>query len=224
MFASARRALGMIFEPAFLGVVLKSFLLTLLLFGLMFAGVLYGLQHLPPLPWHWLNLAIAWIGSFLVLLALVVFGAPVAGLFASLFLNGVAKRIEAKYYSGDTKGAGASFLAYLFVGLRLAAEVILVTLALLPADVTLPIVGLPATLVADGWLLGRQFFELAALRHVSRAEADSMRKRHATGILGAGIVIALVSMIPVANFFAPLFGTAFMVHVFQYYRRQEQST
>jgi CysZ protein len=224
MFASARKALGMIFEPAFLGVVFKSFLLTLLLFGLMFVGVHYGLEHLPPLPWHWLNVAITWIGSLLLLVSLVLFGAPVAALFASLFLNGVAKRIEKKYYPDDTTASAAPFLTYLFVGLRLAAEVIVVTVALLPADVMLPGVGSFATLVADGWLLGREFFELVALRHLSRAEADSMRKRHATGILGAGIVIALLSMIPVVNFFAPLFGAAFMVHVFHYYQRQERLT
>ncbi len=224
MFASARKALGMIFEPALLGVVFRSFLLTLLLFVLAFLAVQYGIQLLPPSPWPWLNSAIDIIASVLVLVALLFFGAPVAALFASLFLNGVAKRIEAKYYPGGAKGAGAPFLTYLFVGLRLAAEIILVTLALLPADVMLPIVGSLATLAADGWLLGRQFFELAALRHLSRAEADGMRKRHATGILGAGIVIALLSMIPVVNFFAPLFGTAFMVHVFQHYQRQERLT
>ena len=223
MFASARKALGMLFEPAFLGVVFRSFLLTLLLFGLVFAAVQYGLQLLPPLPWHWLNSAIDIIASVLVLVAFLFFGAPVAALFASLFLNGVAKRIEKKYYATDTTDAGAPFRTYLFVGLRLAAEVIIVTLALLPADVMLPGVGSLATLVADGWLLGREFFELAALRHLSRTETDSMRKRHATGILGAGIVIALLSMIPVVNFFAPLFGVAFMVHVFHHYQRQERS-
>jgi CysZ protein len=72
-------------------------------------------------------------------------------------------------------------------------------------------------------LLGREFFELVALRHLSRPAVDSMRKRHATGILGAGIVIALLAMIPVVNFFAPLFGAAFMVHVFQHYQRQERA-
>jgi CysZ protein len=223
MFASARKALGMIFEPAFLGVVFRSLLLTLLLFGLAFAAVQYGLQLLPPSPWHWLNSAVDIIAPVLVVVALLFFGAPVAAMFASLFLNGVAKRVEAKYYPADTTAAGAPFLSYLFVGLRLAAEVIVVTVALLPADVMLPTPGSLATLLADGWLLGREFFELAALRHLSRAETDSMRKRHATGILGAGIVIALLSMIPVVNFFAPLFGVAFMVHVFHHYQRQERA-
>ena len=167
--------------------------------------------------------AIDIIASLLLIVAFLFFGAPVAALFASLFLNGVAKRIEAKYYPGDTTSEAAPFLTYLFVGLRLAAEVIVVTLALLPADVMLPGVGSVATLVANGWLLGREFFELVALRHLSRPAVDSMRKRHATGILGAGIVIALLAMIPVVNFFAPLFGAAFMVHVFQHYQRQERA-
>ena len=98
----------------------------------------YGIQLLPPSPWHWLNGAIDIIASLLVIVALLFFGAPVAALFASLFLNGVARRIEAKYYPADTEAEGAPFLTYVFVGLRLAAEVIVVTLALLPADVMLP--------------------------------------------------------------------------------------
>ena len=138
----------MIFEPAFLGVVFKSFLLTLLLFGLMFAAMQYGLQHLPPLPGHWLGVAINLIASLLVVLAFLFLGAPVAALFASLSLNGVAKRIEAKYYPADTQGSGAPMLTDVFFGLRLAAEVIVVAPPSLPADVMLPGVGSSATLVA----------------------------------------------------------------------------
>ena|ERR1700733_4456448 len=224
MFASARKAFGMIFEPAFLGVVLKSALLTLVLFGLMFAAVQYGVQHLPPLRWHWLNYAVDLIASLLVVLALVFLGVPVAALFASLFLNGVAKRVEQKYYPSAAETPGAPFSTYLFTGLRFAAYVIVVSLALLPADVMLPGVGSVASWVADGWLLGREFFELAALRHMSRADADDMRKRHGFGILGAGMLIALLATIPIVNFIAPLFGAAFMVHVFQHYQRLERGT
>lgn len=222
MFASARKALGMIFEPAFFGVVVMSFLLTLLLFGLTFAAVQYGVQHIPPLPWHWLNTAIGLIASLLVVAGLFVLGVPVAALFASLFLDRVARRIEKKYYPAEVEADGAPFLTYLFTGLRFAAYVIVVSLALLPVDVMLPGVGSAASWVADGWLLGREFFELAALRHLSRAEADSMRERHPFGILGAGMAIAALATIPVVNFIAPLFGAAFMVHVFQHYRRQER--
>lgn len=222
MFASARKALGMIFEPAFFGVVVKSFLLTLVLFAAMFAAVQYGVQHLPALRWPWLNEAVDLIASMLVVLAFVFLGVPVAALFASLFLDGVAKKVERKYYPANADAPGAPFLTYVFTGLRFAAYVIVVSLALLPVDVMLPGVGSAASWVADGWLLGREFFELAALRHLSRTEADEMRRRHGFGILGAGMVIALLATIPIVNFFAPLFGAGFMVHVFQHYQRQER--
>ena len=222
MFASARKALGMIFEPAFLGVVLWSFLLTLALFGLMFVAVQYGIQHLPPLPWHWLSVAVGLVSSLLVVVAAFFLGVPVAAVFATMFQGYIARRVEQKYYAGDAGGDGASTLAYVFTGLRFAAYVIVVSLALLPVDVMIPGVGSALTWVADGWLLGREFFELAALRHLSRAETAAMLKRHGFGILGAGMVIAFLATIPVLNFIAPLFGVAFMVHVFQHYRRQER--
>jgi CysZ protein len=222
MFAALRRALGIVFEPAMLGVVFRSFLLTLLLFGLMFAAVQYGIQHLPPLHWAWLNISVSLIASLLVIVALVFLGVPVAALFASLFLGGIARRVEKKYYPADADVPGAPFLTYVFTGLRLAAFVIVVSLALLPVDVMVPGVGSLASWVADGWLLGREFFELVALRHLSRADADAMRRRHGYGVLGAGMVIALLAMIPIVNFFAPLFGAAFMVHVFHHYQRRER--
>jgi CysZ protein len=221
MFAALRKALGMIFEPAMLGVVFRSLLLTLFLFGLMFAAVQYGIQHLPPLHWAWFNIAVSLIASLLVVVAFVFLGVPVAALFASLFLGGIARRVEEKYYPAEVNVPGAPFLTYVFAGLRLAAFVIVVSLALLPVDVMVPGVGSLASWVADGWLLGREFFELVALRHLGRTDADAMRRRHGYGILGAGMVIALLAMIPLVNFFAPLFGAAFMVHVFQHYQRQE---
>ncbi|MGN6517611.1 MAG: EI24 domain-containing protein, partial [Rhizomicrobium sp.] len=83
-------------------------------------------------------------------------------------------------------------------------------------------VGSAATIVADGWLLGREYFELAALRHVSRGATQSIRKRHGFTIFGAGLLIALLSAIPVINFVAPLFGAGLMVHVFKRIQHEER--
>ncbi|HEY5337958.1 MAG TPA: EI24 domain-containing protein, partial [Rhizomicrobium sp.] len=83
-------------------------------------------------------------------------------------------------------------------------------------------VGSFLTIAADGWLLGRQYFELVALRHMSRGAANTMRKRHGATIYGAGFLIALIAAIPVVNFIAPLFGAAFMVHVFKRLSQKER--
>src|SRR5271170_3449543 len=101
MFKSAGRALGMIFEPALFGVVLKSFLLSFAIFAALFVAAEYGVQHLPALQWHWLNVMLALLAPVLVIVLAFFLGAPVAAIFASLYLNSVAKAVEGKYYKGD---------------------------------------------------------------------------------------------------------------------------
>jgi CysZ protein len=221
MFKSAGRALAMIFEPALFGVVLKSFLLSFLIFAALFVAAEYGVQQLPALQWHWLNVMLALLAPVLVIVLAFFLGAPVAAIFASLYLNSVAKVVEGKYYKGDAPSAGAPFFASVVVALRLLAWIVVFTLALLPVDVTVPLVGSLAALVVNGGLLGREYFELTALRHLPPDQVEAMRKRHRTGILGAGLVIAALSEIPIVNFIAPLYGAAFMVHVFKHFQHRE---
>jgi CysZ protein len=221
MFTSARRALQMIFEPALFGVVLKSLLLSFVIFATLFVGAEYGARHLPELQWHWLNVMLELLAPVLVIVLAFFLGAPVAAIFASLYLDRIAKIVEAKYYKGDAPAPGAPLFASIMLALRLLAWILVFGLALLPVDVALPIIGSLAALVVNGWLLGREYFELAALRHLSRDQVDAMRKRHGAGILGAGLVIAVLAEIPIVNFVAPLYGAAFMVHVFKHFQHRD---
>lgn len=223
MFASARKALGIFSERAFLGVVLKSLALTLLLFALLFIGLQYGLQHIPTLYWHWVNVTLEWLASIALVFLIFFIGAPVAAVFGSLFLDDIAEAVEKKDYPNDPPAPGMSFVTALFVGLRLAGWIILLSIPLMLANLFLPGIGIAISLLVNGWLLGREYFELAAMRHMSRARADAMRRRYGGGILLAGVLIAILALIPFVNLIAPLFGAALMVHVFKRYAHLERS-
>ena len=69
--------------------------------------------------------------------------------------------------------------------------------------------------VATAWLLGRQYFELAAMRFHPVAEAKTLRRRHQATVFAAGLFIAGFVSIPVLNLATSLFGTALMVHVYK---------
>jgi CysZ protein len=222
MIASARKAFAVIFDPAFRGVLWKSLALTIVLFAALFFGAQYGLSHLPQFHWSWINTLIDWIGSLIVVIALFFLGAPVAALFASLFLDEIAEAVEKTYYPADPPSAGVPFWRGLFAGLRLAFWVILWSLVLLPFNFWLPGVGTVATIAVNGWLLGREFFELAALRHMSRGAANKLRRRHASGVWAAGLILASLAFVPIVNFFAPLYGAAFMVHLYKRYIHSEE--
>ena len=104
-------------------------------------------------------------------------------------------------------------------GLRLAADVIVVSLALLPVDVMLPGVGSVA-IIGGGWLASRPGIlraggPAASVARRGRQHARAPRDGHS----GRGHRRSrALAIIPVVNFFAPLFGAAFMVHVFQHYQ------
>ena len=215
MFASARRALSLVFDPAFFGIVLKAVLLTLGLFAALFAGVMYGVSHLPPFHWHLLNVLLDVLAPIFTVILFAYLGAPVAALFASLFLNDVAGAIEARDYPSGAKAQAVPARAAFTASIRALAWLVGVNILLLPFHLLLPGVADILTLLADGWFLGRQYFDLVALRHLPLGEVDAMRRNYASAIFLGGIFISLMALIPFADLVAPVFGAALMTHAFR---------
>ena len=78
-----------------------------------------------------------------------------------------------------------------------------------------PGVNLIAFYVGNGYLLGREYFEMVAMRHLPAAEARRLRKANRGSVLLCGVVIAGLASVPILNLLTPLFATAFMVHVYK---------
>ena len=115
-------------------------------------------------------------------------------------------------YRAAGSGLGLPFGVAMVEGLKAAALTILVYLIALPF-VFIAGAGFLVFFLATAWLLGREYFELAAMRFRSPAEAKAMRRANAARIFTAGLVIAAFVSIPIVNLATPLFGMAFMVHL-----------
>lgn len=220
MFASARKAARLFFDAGFAAVALRSALLTLLLFLIALAGAEMILARLPVLGNPMVNRALELLAPVLFVFLLSALGAPIAALFGTFFLDRLAGRIETRDYP-DAAALPARFAPALKVGLRLAGLVLGADLLLLPLDVALPGVGELLSLIVNGWLLGWEYFELAAMRHLTVVQADALRKSHAWQVWTGGILIAFLSEVPLLDLIAPLFGTALMVHLFHQIRHRE---
>ena len=213
MFASIARAARLIFQPGYAAIALRSAMLTLLMFLIGLAGAEILLARLPVLGNPQVNRALELLAPVLFVFLLSVLGAPVAALFGTFFLDRVAGRIEAREYPGAAS-LPTRFWPSLKAGMRLTGMVLGADLLLLPLDIALPGLGEFLSLIANGWLLGWEYFELAGLRHLPVAQVDRLRKSHGWQVWGGGVVIALLSEIPLLDLIAPLFGTALMVHLF----------
>jgi CysZ protein len=224
MFASFSRAFASLFDPALLRVVLKSLLLTILLFAVLLAAIEFALHVLPTMGAPEVNRALELVAPILAIMGFFAMGAPVAAIFASFYLDEVAEAVEARCYADDLKAPGAPFLTGLSAGLRLAGLVVGADLLLLPMDVFLPGIAQIATIAVNGFLLGREYFELAALRHLPRRETAALRKKNSARVFGAGLVISILTVIPLVNFIAPLYGAALMVHLYKRIAHEEART
>ena len=97
----------------------------------------------------------------------------------------------------------------LYVGLRFGALSLLVNLAV-PALTLFTGVGFVGFFVLNGYLLGREYFELAAMRHLPFPEAVNLRRQRSFDVFIAGMIVAVFVAVPLLNLFTPLFATAFM--------------
>ena len=162
----------------------------------------------------WLDKAVDILGGFAAVVLLVLLLPAFVGLIASFMLEWICRAVEVRYYPHLPDARSQSFMEAVFIGLRFT--VILVALNIL----VLPLIFIPPVYFVVGWalngyLLGREYFELVACRRLNSADIRAMRRKYRLSTLLAGLAIAVVSVIPVVNLLLPLFGTAFMLHTFE---------
>src|SRR5262249_21070994 len=122
------------------------------------------------------------------------------------------ERVERTHYPTDPPGVAPPAWSAALQGARTALLALAVYLCTLPFFLFAG-VGVVMFFVATAWLLGREYFDLAAVRFHPIAEARALRHRHNATVFTAGLFIAGFVSIPLLNLATPLFGTALMVHL-----------
>ncbi len=220
---SARAAASHLFRPEFRAVLWKSLGLTFLLllgawFGLRELFEVLALpffdQMMPDLPaWTgWVGFIAGIFASIGLALLLAILIGPVTAIVAGLFLDDVAEVVEREDYPLDPPGqplpaVRSLILSIKFFGVVIAGNIIALLMLLIPG------INFIAFFVVNGYLLGREFFEFAAMRFQPEDEAKALRARNATTVFLAGLVIAAFMAIPLLNLLTPLFAAAMMVHL-----------
>ena len=146
-----------------------------------------------------------------LLIALVYALPAVSALVAGFFLDDAAELVE-RDFPGEPPGQALPTGRALLYGARFAGLALLVNLAALTLFFV-PLVNIAAFFAANAYLLGREYFELAAGRYRPLAEAAEMRRAHRATVLLAGAMVAGLLLVPILNLLTPLFGIALMVHV-----------
>ena len=207
LFFSSTRALGSLFAPGMFSVMIVCVLVTVVaLFGFIAsATTLFA--------WIFQDPMFTWAGGVGAgVLAWFLFPG-IMPVIVNFFGERIGAIIERQDYPAGLPARQPAFWPEFLHDVRFSLVTICLNLLVLPLYL-LPVINLFLFYLLNGYLLGREFFVMAARRHMPTAEAEALRKRHGRTTLIAGIALTVLATIPIVNLFAPFWGIALMTHLF----------
>lgn len=228
IFSSFFKTLSQIGDPRFRRVLYLGIGLTFALLVAVYAAFLMFLQwslgESTALPIvgevTWLNDLLGWSSLALMIILSVFLMVPVASVITSMFLEDVAQAVEDRFYPqlpevprlplGDALRDTVNFL-----GILIAANIVALFFYAL-----LPFAAVFIFWLLNGYLLGMEYFQLAAMRRIGRAAAKRMRRQNRLTIWTAGTLMALPLSMPLVNLVIPILGAATFTHIFHAVRER----
>jgi uncharacterized protein involved in cysteine biosynthesis len=221
MIGDFLRAAGQVFDGRFAGVLLQSLALTVALLAGASVGAAWLVGFLPasfdlPLigevgtPFAAVQgltlLAMLWLSAFLMF--------PVAAMFVGLFLDRIVDAVERRHYPElepvRPVGIGEGLKAALWFTFVVVAVNLVAMIFYLISGPLAPFV----FWAVNGFLFGREYFELVAQRRLEPAENRRLRRRHFLQIWLSGSLMAVPLSVPLVNLLVPVLGVAAYTHMF----------
>lgn len=218
IFNDFTRAVRQVSDVRFIKLVATGLGLTLALL----IGATMGVQSLLPD-----SISIWWFGeikwltkllsgfALIAMIGLSVFlMVPVACLFIGLFLDRIVDAVEARHYPNLPPANHLSMTETVIDSLKFLCLLITVNLfALILYLIFTPFAPILFWMI-NGFLLGREYFQLVAMRRLGRKGARDLRVKHRPQIFVAGTLMAVPLTIPFINLIIPLIGVATFTHLY----------
>lgn len=213
MLKAFTRAIGQLSDPAIRRVLWISLGLSAVVFVGLWIAVGFALSQVSFFDTPWLNQIIDVLGGLATLVLTWLLFPAVVSTTTGLFLDDVATAVEKRYYPALPAPREQPLREVIGASLQLFGIMLLLNVVLL-AFLLVPVVFPFVFYGVNGYLIGREYFELVAARWLPPGEIQLLKRRHGREIFVAGIMTAALMTVPFINLLAPLIGTAAMVHIF----------
>jgi len=210
-------------DPKFRRVLWRGMGLTIALLIAACLLVNFGINQLLSSAWaanligdqSWLG-ALINIGGVLFTIALSIWlMVPVTSAIIALFLDEVAQAVEARHYPHLPKQTATKLQDQILVGIRFLGILLLANVGALILSMIVPLLAPFVFWATNGYLMGREYFQMAAMRRMPRAQAQELFQRHQGSIWTAGVLMAIPMSIPLVGLFIPILGAATFTHQFE---------
>ncbi|MDA7448911.1 EI24 domain-containing protein [Planktomarina temperata] len=210
-------------DPKFRRVLWRGMGLTIALLIAACLLVNFGINQLLSSAWaanmigdqSWLG-ALINVGGVLFTIALSIWlMVPVTSAIIALFLDEVAQAVEARHYPHLPKQTATKLQDQILVGIRFLGILLLANIGALILSMIVPLLAPFVFWATNGYLMGREYFQMAAMRRMPHAQAQELFQRHQGSIWTAGILMAIPMSIPLVGLFIPILGAAAFTHQFE---------
>ena len=225
MLAALSKTLGQITDPRIRSILWKTLLLALGLFILLFIGVGVVLSEIQFFAIGWLESTLELLGVIATLVVAWIMFPSVMVLILSFFLEDVAQAVEDHHHPDLGPAQTQPWREVAVIALKFALVTITLNILVLPLYIFLSFIGLGIIIyyLLNGYLLGREYFELVALRRLGAEDANTLRQAFSGQIVLCGTLIAFLSSLPLINLLAPVIGIMLMVHTVADLRRKHEA-
>ncbi len=214
MLKALVNAINDLTSPELRSVLWKSIALSIGLFAALWFAIEFVLSSLTLFPWAWMTTLLQLTTGLGLFAAFFFLMAPVTALFAGLFQDSINAKIEKRHYAQDRPGRAVAMIPGLLMGLKFAALALGANLIVLPL-VFFAGFGAILFLIANAYLISREYFEMAASRYMHPKNAAELRQHHFWKVFVAGLPAGLLAMVPFVNFTTPIFATSYFLHFFK---------
>ena len=213
MVSALLHAFADVSSPAVRRFTVLGLALALSSFIVVWTAIAILLARTALFEWGPLNWLVDILGGMAVLVISWLIFPAVVTIVMGFFLDQIAGAVEAMHYPDRGPARRSSIAETVATTTRLMAITVLLNLLALPVYIMAPGLNFFVFLGINGYLFGREYFEVIALRRLDRIAAREARRRVAARVFVAGVVIAGLFAIPFVNLIAAVIATAFMVHL-----------
>lgn len=213
------KALNQLPDPRFRFVLIKAIAMTLGVLIAVYAVVGYLVAGIDPFTLPWIGTVdlgglMAGLAIGAMMIASIFLMIPVASLCIGFLLEDIADAVEDLHYPHLTPARPPSLLVTLLDTVRFFAILVAANIAALAIYLLFAPLAPVIFYLVNGYLLGREYFQLVALRRMSLAEAKALRRAHRGRIWAMGVAMAVPLSVPLLNLVIPLIGVAAYTHLF----------
>jgi CysZ protein len=215
VFGAISKALAQLGDPKIQKLIGLSIAIAVAIFVVLGIAAWWLIGWVTGFETWWAEL-LQWLGTAAVVFLCWFTFPAIAAAISAVFADRVIDAVEARYYPGHPAPLNVSIFETIVDGLKLALISLIVNLLAL---ILLIPPFTPAYFVVayaiNGYLLGREYYEMPAFRRLQRPVAKQVYAAHRGRFTLGGVLIAILSTIPFVNLIAPILATAFMVHLFE---------